>query len=79
MPVITITDPSLLSELLRYEGTVEFQGPDGQRLGQFTAGALHKLPRGVQSPFTDEQLVELRQQRDGRPLSEILRDLKGRN
>jgi hypothetical protein len=78
MSAIAVTDPTLLSELLQYEGTVELKAPDGRLLGQFTAEGFFKLPPGAKSPFTDEQLVDLRKQRDGRPLADILRDLKER-
>ena len=67
-----------MGELLRIERTVELQGPDGRLLGRFKSDGLIKLPAGVRSPCTDEQLVELRMQRDGRLLAYILADLKER-
>jgi hypothetical protein len=74
---ITITDPALLAQLAT-GNRVEFTDPTGRVLGYFTPEGLGKLPPGVKSPFTDEELAELRQQRNGRPLADILRDLKGR-
>ncbi len=75
---ITITDPVLVAQLLNSDGTVVLQSPEGRVLGQFKAEGLYKLPPGVKSPFTEEQLQELRKDRTGRPLKDILRDLKER-
>ena len=75
---ITIHDPALVAELLKTQGPVLLESPDGQQLGEFNGENLYKLPPGKKSPFTDEQLLELRKQRDGRPLADILRDLKER-
>ena len=75
---ITITDPALVAQLLNSDGTIELRNAEGRVLGQFKAEGLYKLPPGVKSPFTDEQLQELRKQRGGRPLKDILRDLKER-
>jgi hypothetical protein len=75
---ITITDSALLEQLRRTDGTVELTDPDGAPLGSFTAEGPWKLPPGVKSPFSEEQLQELRKQRGGRPLADILRDLEAR-
>jgi hypothetical protein len=75
---ITITDPGLLAQLRQAAEVVELRDPDGNVLGRFTAAGLGKLPPGVKSPFTDEQRAEMRKQRSGRPLKDILRDLEGR-
>ena len=75
---ITITDPALVAQLLNSDGTIELRNAEGRVLGQFTAEGLCKLPPGVKSPFTEEQMQELRRQRGGRPLKDILRDLKER-
>ena len=75
---ITITDPVLVAQLLNSDGTVVLQSPEGRVLGQFKAEGLYKLPPGVKSPFTEEQVQELRKDRTGRPLKDILRDLQGR-
>jgi len=73
---ITITDPALLELLARVNGAVDFTSPDGMIIGSFTTDGFGKLPPGVKSPFTDEQLIELRKQRNGRKLADILRDLE---
>lgn len=74
---VTISDPNLLAQLTAGE-LVELTDPSGRLLGYFTPEGLGKLPPGVKSPFTDEELAELRKQRSGRPLADILRDLKER-
>ncbi len=75
---ITITDPALLAELRRASGVVELIDPQGNLIGELCLEGDGKLPPGVKSPFTDEQLAELRKQRGGRPLADILRDLQAR-
>lgn len=71
---VTVTDPALLAQLAMGD-EVELTDPAGRRLGVFIPDGLGKLPPGVKSPFTDEQLAEMRKQRTGRPLADILRDL----
>jgi hypothetical protein len=75
---ITITDPTLLAHLRQADATVELKDPEGNVLGLFTVEGRGKLPPGVKSPFTDEQRAAMRQERSGRPLKDILRDLEAR-
>jgi len=76
---ITITDPALLAQLRQANAVVEFRDPDGNLLGTFAVEGLGKLPPGVKSPFTREEMEERRRQhRSGRPLKDILRDLEAR-
>lgn len=75
---ITITDTALIEQLRRIDGTVELKDPSGHVLGCFTADGLCKLPPGVKSPFTEEEMAERRKDRTGRPLADILRDLQAR-
>ena len=75
---ITITDPGLLAQLAGAEGVVELKDADGRVLGTFAAEGPGQLPPGMTSPFTDEQLAEFRKQRTGRPLADILRDLRAK-
>jgi hypothetical protein len=73
---ITITDPALLAQLVQASGIVVFQDPAGRVLAAYTAaGAVRRAPPGV-IPFTDEELAELSKQRTGRPIGDVLRDLK---
>lgn len=73
---ITITDPGLVAQLLQTEDVVELTDAEGRVIGTFAAEGLGRLPPGVVSPFTDEQVAEFRKQRSGRPLADILRDLR---
>ena len=75
---ITITDPTLLALLRQAGATVEIKDPDGNVLGLFAAEGRGKLPPGVTSPFTREEMEKRREHRSGRPLNDILRDLEGR-
>jgi hypothetical protein len=76
---ITITDPTLLAQLRQAAATVELKDPEGNVLGLFAVEGCGKLPPGVKSPFTREEMEERRQKnRSGRPLGDILRDLENR-
>lgn len=76
---ITITDPTLLTQLRQANATVELKDPEGNVLGLFAIEGLGKLPPGVKSPFTREEMEERRaKNRSGRPLKDILRDLEER-
>ncbi|QDU23163.1 hypothetical protein [Urbifossiella limnaea] len=74
---ITITDPALIAQL-REAGSAELTDPDGNVIGTFAVEGLGMLPPGVKSPFTDEERAEMRKERSGRPLKDILRDLEAR-
>ena len=75
---VTINDPSLLSQFAT-GNEVELKDPSGNRLGIFVPDGLGKLPPGVKSPFTEEEMAERRKgPKTGRPLSDILRDLQDR-
>ena len=76
---ITVSDPALLAELSRARGVVELQDPQGRVIGELSLEFDGKLPPGMKSPFTDEQLIEMRKDRTGRPLADILRDLRARS
>jgi hypothetical protein len=75
---ITITDPALLAQLRLASDVVELKDPDGNVLGRFAIEGLGKLPPGVKSPFTREEMEERRKVRTGRSLKDILRDLGAR-
>jgi hypothetical protein len=75
---ITISDPNLLAQLRQADDVVELKDPDGKVLGRFRVEGLGKLPPGVKSPFTDAERAEMRKERSGRPLKDILRDLESR-
>jgi len=76
---ITITDPALLAQLRQAGASVELKDPEGNVLGLFAVEGRGKLPPGVKSPFTREEMEERRRNnRIGRPLKDILRDLEAR-
>jgi hypothetical protein len=73
---ITVTDPSLLSQLTT-GAEVELKDPSGKVLGVFVPEGLGKLPPGVKSPFSEEEMAERRKApKVGRPLGDIVRDLE---
>jgi hypothetical protein len=72
---IPINDPVLLERLRQAADGEELTTPDGEPIGLFTTG-LFRLPPGVQSPFTDAERTEFRKQRDGRKLTDFLRELE---
>jgi hypothetical protein len=75
---ITVTDPSLLSQLST-PVEVELIDPAGKVLGVFVPEGLGKLPPGVKSPLSDEEMAERRKApKVGRHLADILRDLEKR-
>ena len=74
---IVITDTTLVQKLVQASGMVEVRDANGNFLGTF-APPFGKLPPGVRSPFTEEEIERRRGQPDGRTLAEILRDLEKR-
>jgi len=75
---ITVTDPFLLSQLTT-RAEVELKDPSGKVLGVFVPEGLGKLPPGVKSPFSEEEMAERRKApKAGRHLGDILRDLEKR-
>ena len=75
MTSITISDPALLTQLAAIDGVVELRDPAGTLLARCER-PYGALPPGVKSPFTDEQMAEFRKQRTGRPLADIMKDLR---
>ncbi len=74
---IVITDPNLLTQLVQAFNPVEIRDANGNLLGTFAPPA-GKMPPGLTSPFSDEEIERRRKQPDGRPLADILRDLERR-
>ena len=56
---ITVRDPSLLAQLSTGD-EVELQDPSGKVLGVFVPHGIGKLPPGVKSPFSEEEMAERR-------------------
>jgi len=71
-------DAELQRKLTEAGQPLEICDQAGRLIGYFqpkpTADELIKM-----SPYTEEELEELCEQRDGRPLSEIWRDLEGKS
>lgn len=72
---IVISDPALLSVFAGANDATEVLDSAGNFLGTFEP-PYGKLPPGVRSPFSDEEIEEARKEPDGRPLADILRDLE---
>ncbi len=74
---IVITDPTLLTQLAQLSTRVEIRDVDGNFLGTF-APPSGKLPPGVKSPLSEEEIEKRRKEPGGRHLADILRDLEQR-
>ncbi len=75
---IVITDPALAASIQAAEGQIIFQTADGTPLRTVETVTFGKPPPGVVVPFSDEEMAELRTQRTGRPLADILKDLRAK-
>lgn len=73
---ITIHDPELLKQLQAANGSVEFCDPQGKVVLWLKQPNSGSPPPGFKLPFTEEELDARRNQREGRPLNDILRDLE---
>jgi hypothetical protein len=72
-----VVDAKLAEALRAIKGTVEIVDAEGQYLGTFSPPVrLTAPPPGYKPPFTDEELDRLSKVRTGRPLEDILRDLR---
>ena len=73
---IIITDPALLKQLTEATGPILFRDPDGNVVCQ-TAGRWGVPPSDLTSPIHMDELERRRQAtKGGRPLADILRDLR---
>jgi len=73
---ITITDPELLAKLTAAEGHIVFRGPGGVTVKTVETVPFGKPPPGFKLAVSDEELERRRQEKTGRNLDEILKDLK---
>ena len=74
---IVITDPKLIAELDAATGTVDLTDPTGRFLATVTAPS-GKLPPGVKSPFSDEEIERRRTSYSaGKSAAEIFKHLRG--
>lgn len=75
MTTITITDPALLKQLSDAHGTVILCDLAGNEL--LTSGVPIGVPvEGYIPPFSKDEMTRMSQNREGRPLADILRDLR---
>jgi hypothetical protein len=74
---IVITDKTLLEQFGQALDTVEIRDGNGRLLGMF-APPYGKLPAGVRSPFTEEEIERRRSEPDGQLLADIMRELEKR-
>ena len=73
---ITITDPALLAQIHQASGIVDLKDPSGKVLGRLHVESGGKLPPGFKIPFTEEELARRSQEGTGRPISDVLKELK---
>jgi hypothetical protein len=71
-------DASLLAKLDNLSGVVQLCDETGRTLGYFHPAVLSdgSPTQRTASPISDEAIEECRQQRSGRPLSEIMTELE---
>lgn len=76
MTTITITDPVLLKQLTEAKGPIEFRDLAGKVILTTDEDTLWAPPKGYVPPFSSEELNRLSENREGRPLTDILKDLR---
>lgn len=78
-----VLDSELLEQLRQAEGRVEIRDEAGQLAGYFIPPDDHSLKasegRGIEVPFTEEDLDRFEQEPGGCSLDEILEDLEMRS
>lgn len=72
-----IVNDELLAKLRGHETNVELCDGAGRIVGQFVPTPDKSVYDDLQCPFSDEEL-DRRSRQSGRPLADILRDLKKR-
>jgi hypothetical protein len=75
---ITITDPELLAQLAAAEGHIIFRSSGGTTVKTVETVPFGKPPPGFKLTVSNEELERRRQEKTGRSLDEILKDLKHR-
>jgi hypothetical protein len=73
-----VVDAATQAKLNHLNGLLEICDEAGRTLGYFhpVLTEKHSAENHIQSPFTEEELERRRQQRTGRPLTEILKGLR---
>jgi hypothetical protein len=70
-----IVDAALRDKLQNTNNLVELCDESGKTLGFFTQTLPAHIPPAWRSPFSDDEIQKRRQERGGRPLADILKDL----
>lgn len=73
---ITITDPALLAYITQAKGVIHVTDADGQEVARLRVETAAEQLARYKCPYTPEQLAELGKQRTGRPVGDVLKDLK---
>ena len=73
---IVISDPEVLAKVAAAEGPIILRGPKGDCIRIAELVPAGQLPASLRPPISDEEYEELRKQTGGRPLAEILKDLR---
>lgn len=73
---IVITDPTLLAQIAAAQGQIVFRGPTGNTIKTAEVVAGQALLAKYQCPFTEEELARRSQDRTGRPIGEVIKELK---
>jgi hypothetical protein len=71
-----MVDAETQAKLRAPDGLLEVCDGSGQTLGYFVPVEKHGVGAAVRSPISDEEIEKRRQQRVGKPLSEILERLE---
>jgi hypothetical protein len=70
-----IVNAAIRAQLHNLDAALEVCDESGQTLGYFHP-IIESGGEKITSPYSDEEIEELRKQRTGRPLTEILKDLR---
>ena len=70
-----VVDPATIAKLRGVNELTEIRDESGAVLGFYYPVTVAEHAGRVQSPHSREELEELRKQRQGRPLADILKDL----
>ena len=73
-----ILDNTMLTKLLHVNGIVDLCDADGRVVGRFVPAFDPKEYENLEPPVTAEELKQIKAQRGGRTLAEIMADLEKR-
>ena len=73
-----VPDLTLLVEFAQVGEPVEVVDANGNRIGRFERTWEGRLPPDFKIPFTDEELARRSQDRTGRPLADVIKELNNK-